>query len=160
MNTIPISQENKLSLTTLQRRDIFILSVAIQPMASDFVGCHLHLCKTIFETKLEEKTLFCVLPFCSGLVMVNFAPFPLSLQICIYVVSNYSLSLCSSGQSNPTFYLQKDGRAYVLRKKPHGPLLPRAHKVGNTPQQAPNTLYCRWTKFLYKVMQPFSVEGV
>uniref|UniRef100_A0A8B9P4S8 Acyl-CoA dehydrogenase family member 11 n=1 Tax=Apteryx owenii TaxID=8824 RepID=A0A8B9P4S8_APTOW len=35
----------------------------------------------------------------------------------------------SSGQSNPTFYLQKDGQAYVLRKKPHGPLLPRAHKV-------------------------------
>ncbi|NXP79621.1 ACD11 dehydrogenase, partial [Ramphastos sulfuratus] len=35
----------------------------------------------------------------------------------------------SSGQSNPTFYLQKGGQAYVLRKKPHGPLLPRAHKV-------------------------------
>uniref|UniRef100_A0A8D0HHB4 Acyl-CoA dehydrogenase family member 11 n=1 Tax=Sphenodon punctatus TaxID=8508 RepID=A0A8D0HHB4_SPHPU len=35
----------------------------------------------------------------------------------------------SSGQSNPTFYLQKGARAYVLRKKPHGPLLPRAHKV-------------------------------
>ncbi|NWW81480.1 ACD11 dehydrogenase, partial [Climacteris rufus] len=35
----------------------------------------------------------------------------------------------SSGQSNPTFYLQKGERAFVLRKKPHGPLLPRAHKV-------------------------------
>uniref|UniRef100_A0A8C9G1N2 Acyl-CoA dehydrogenase family member 11 n=1 Tax=Pavo cristatus TaxID=9049 RepID=A0A8C9G1N2_PAVCR len=35
----------------------------------------------------------------------------------------------SSGQSNPTFYLQKGGQAYVLRKKPHGPLLPKAHKV-------------------------------
>ncbi|NXR56205.1 ACD11 dehydrogenase, partial [Hippolais icterina] len=35
----------------------------------------------------------------------------------------------SSGQSNPTFYLQKGGQAFVLRKKPHGPLLPRAHKV-------------------------------
>ncbi|KFO87487.1 Acyl-CoA dehydrogenase family member 11, partial [Buceros rhinoceros silvestris] len=35
----------------------------------------------------------------------------------------------SSGQSNPTFYLEKDGQAYVLRKKPHGPLLPRAHRV-------------------------------
>ncbi|KFV65687.1 Acyl-CoA dehydrogenase family member 11 [Dryobates pubescens] len=35
----------------------------------------------------------------------------------------------SSGQSNPTFYLQKGERAYVLRKKPHGPLLPGAHKV-------------------------------
>uniref|UniRef100_A0A8C0B4R1 Acyl-CoA dehydrogenase family member 11 n=1 Tax=Buteo japonicus TaxID=224669 RepID=A0A8C0B4R1_9AVES len=44
-------------------------------------------------------------------------------------VSNYKLSLRSSGQSNPTFYLQKGGQAYVLRKKPHGPLLPRAHKI-------------------------------
>ncbi|NWT31765.1 ACD11 dehydrogenase, partial [Cardinalis cardinalis] len=35
----------------------------------------------------------------------------------------------SSGQSNPTFYLQKGGQAFVLRKKPHGPLLPGAHKV-------------------------------
>nr|XP_021386915.1 acyl-CoA dehydrogenase family member 11 isoform X2 [Lonchura striata domestica] len=35
----------------------------------------------------------------------------------------------SSGQSNPTFYLQKGGKAFVLRKKPHGPLLPGAHKV-------------------------------
>lgn len=121
-----------------------MLGVAIQPLAPNFVGDHLHLCKTIFETKLEGKTLFYVLPFCSGLVTVNFA-----------------LSLCSSGQSNPTFYLQKGGRAYVLRKKPHGPLLPKAHKVGNTAQQAPNTLYCRWTKFfLYKLMQPISVEGV
>ncbi|NWY28186.1 ACD11 dehydrogenase, partial [Pheucticus melanocephalus] len=35
----------------------------------------------------------------------------------------------SSGQSNPTFYLQKGVQAFVLRKKPHGPLLPGAHKV-------------------------------
>ncbi|XP_005041278.1 PREDICTED: acyl-CoA dehydrogenase family member 11 [Ficedula albicollis] len=35
----------------------------------------------------------------------------------------------SSGQSNPTFYLQKGGHTFVLRKKPHGPLLPGAHKV-------------------------------
>uniref|UniRef100_A0A8C3U8T4 Acyl-CoA dehydrogenase family member 11 n=1 Tax=Catharus ustulatus TaxID=91951 RepID=A0A8C3U8T4_CATUS len=35
----------------------------------------------------------------------------------------------SSGQSNPTFYLQKGGQTFVLRKKPHGPLLPGAHKV-------------------------------
>uniref|UniRef100_A0A8C4TW99 Acyl-CoA dehydrogenase family member 11 n=1 Tax=Falco tinnunculus TaxID=100819 RepID=A0A8C4TW99_FALTI len=40
-----------------------------------------------------------------------------------------NLSFCSSGQSNPTFYLQKAGQVYVLRKKPHGPLLPRAHNV-------------------------------
>ncbi|NXN92990.1 ACD11 dehydrogenase, partial [Rhinopomastus cyanomelas] len=35
----------------------------------------------------------------------------------------------SSGQSNPTFYLQKGDQVYVLRKKPHGQLLPRAHKI-------------------------------
>uniref|UniRef100_A0ACB8FU06 Acyl-CoA dehydrogenase member 11 n=1 Tax=Sphaerodactylus townsendi TaxID=933632 RepID=A0ACB8FU06_9SAUR len=35
----------------------------------------------------------------------------------------------SSGQSNPTFYLRKGLRSYVLRKKPHGPLLPQAHKI-------------------------------
>ncbi|XP_004692251.1 PREDICTED: acyl-CoA dehydrogenase family member 11 [Condylura cristata] len=34
-----------------------------------------------------------------------------------------------SGQSNPTFYLQKGLQAYVLRKKPPGSLLPKAHKV-------------------------------
>ncbi|XP_029445169.1 acyl-CoA dehydrogenase family member 11 isoform X2 [Rhinatrema bivittatum] len=33
-----------------------------------------------------------------------------------------------SGQSNPTFYLQKGTKQYVLRKKPHGPLLPGAHR--------------------------------
>lgn len=59
-------------------------------------------------------------------------------------MSNFNLSLCSSGQSNPTFYLQKGGQAFVLRKKPHGPLLPRAHKVSNILHWAPNTLYCRW----------------
>jgi hypothetical protein len=34
-----------------------------------------------------------------------------------------------SGQSNPTFFLQKGSQAYVLRKKPPGSLLPKAHKV-------------------------------
>ncbi len=33
------------------------------------------------------------------------------------------------GQSNPTFYLDTPGRAYVLRKKPPGTLLPSAHAV-------------------------------
>ncbi len=33
------------------------------------------------------------------------------------------------GQSNPTFYLSTPGRAYVLRKKPPGVLLPSAHAV-------------------------------
>jgi aminoglycoside phosphotransferase (APT) family kinase protein len=33
------------------------------------------------------------------------------------------------GQSNPTYYLQADGRAYVLRRKPPGKLLPSAHAV-------------------------------
>uniref|UniRef100_A0AAR2IH72 Acyl-CoA dehydrogenase family member 11 n=1 Tax=Pygocentrus nattereri TaxID=42514 RepID=A0AAR2IH72_PYGNA len=35
----------------------------------------------------------------------------------------------SSGQSNPTFFIQTPERSYVLRKKPPGPLLPGAHKV-------------------------------
>ncbi|KAM4028809.1 acyl-CoA dehydrogenase family member 11 [Anomaloglossus baeobatrachus] len=34
-----------------------------------------------------------------------------------------------SGQSNPTFYLQKGQKTFVLRKKPHGPLLPGAHRI-------------------------------
>jgi aminoglycoside phosphotransferase (APT) family kinase protein len=33
------------------------------------------------------------------------------------------------GQSNPTYHLQTDGGDYVLRKKPPGKLLPRAHEV-------------------------------
>ncbi|CAO2633771.1 Acyl-CoA dehydrogenase family member 11 [Lemmus lemmus] len=34
-----------------------------------------------------------------------------------------------SGQSNPTFFLQKGPQVYVLRKKPPGSLLPKAHKI-------------------------------
>ncbi|XP_078344812.1 acyl-CoA dehydrogenase family member 11-like isoform X2 [Oculina patagonica] len=34
-----------------------------------------------------------------------------------------------SGQSNPTFYLSKNGKEYVLRKKPPGKLLRGAHRV-------------------------------
>uniref|UniRef100_A0A8I5NR79 Acyl-CoA dehydrogenase family member 11 n=1 Tax=Papio anubis TaxID=9555 RepID=A0A8I5NR79_PAPAN len=34
-----------------------------------------------------------------------------------------------AGQSNPTFYLQKGFQTYVLRKKPPGSLLPKAHKI-------------------------------
>lgn len=41
----------------------------------------------------------------------------------------FSLFLSRSGQSNPTFHLQKGFQAYVLRKKPPGLLLPKAHKV-------------------------------
>jgi aminoglycoside phosphotransferase (APT) family kinase protein len=33
------------------------------------------------------------------------------------------------GQSNPTYYLEADGREYVLRRKPPGKLLPSAHAV-------------------------------
>jgi aminoglycoside phosphotransferase (APT) family kinase protein len=33
------------------------------------------------------------------------------------------------GQSNPTYHLQTPGRAYVLRRKPPGKLLPSAHAV-------------------------------
>ncbi|XP_038047852.1 acyl-CoA dehydrogenase family member 11-like [Patiria miniata] len=35
----------------------------------------------------------------------------------------------TSGQSNPTFYLAKDGCEYVMRKKPPGTLLKGAHQV-------------------------------
>ena len=35
-----------------------------------------------------------------------------------------------SGQSNPTFYLKKDGCELVMRKKPPGKLLRGAHQVG------------------------------
>ncbi|XP_073534210.1 acyl-CoA dehydrogenase family member 11-like [Phyllobates terribilis] len=34
-----------------------------------------------------------------------------------------------SGQSNPTFLLQKGQKKFVLRKKPHGLLLPGAHRI-------------------------------
>eukprot|EP01117_Protostelium_nocturnum_P012560 TRINITY_DN4623_c0_g1_i3.p1 TRINITY_DN4623_c0_g1~~TRINITY_DN4623_c0_g1_i3.p1 ORF type:complete len:713 (-),score=233.01 TRINITY_DN4623_c0_g1_i3:59-2197(-) len=35
-----------------------------------------------------------------------------------------------SGQSNPTFYIKaSSGKEYVLRKKPHGQLLPSAHMI-------------------------------
>src|SRR5262249_35239570 len=33
------------------------------------------------------------------------------------------------GQSNPTYFLRTPGRAYVLRRKPPGKLLPSAHAV-------------------------------
>jgi aminoglycoside phosphotransferase (APT) family kinase protein len=35
----------------------------------------------------------------------------------------------SGGQSNPTYLLATPGRKYVLRKKPHGALLPSAHAI-------------------------------
>ncbi|CAH2283051.1 acyl- dehydrogenase family member 11 [Pelobates cultripes] len=34
-----------------------------------------------------------------------------------------------SGQSNATYLIKKGSNKYVLRKKPHGPLLPGAHRV-------------------------------
>ncbi|KAI2531522.1 acyl-CoA dehydrogenase family member 11 [Homo sapiens] len=34
-----------------------------------------------------------------------------------------------AGKSNPTFYLQKGFQTYVLRKKPPGSLLPKAHQI-------------------------------
>ncbi|MEM9148037.1 MAG: phosphotransferase family protein [Pseudomonadota bacterium] len=35
----------------------------------------------------------------------------------------------SGGQSNPTYRLQGPGASYVLRRKPPGPLLPKAHMI-------------------------------
>nr|XP_023415828.1 acyl-CoA dehydrogenase family member 11 isoform X1 [Cavia porcellus] len=40
-----------------------------------------------------------------------------------------TVSQYRSGQSNPTFYLQKGSQTFVLRKKPPGSLLPKAHKI-------------------------------
>jgi aminoglycoside phosphotransferase (APT) family kinase protein len=40
-----------------------------------------------------------------------------------------SVSQCRGGQSNPTYRLDTPGRAYVLRRKPFGELLPSAHAV-------------------------------
>ncbi|XP_074629082.1 putative acyl-CoA dehydrogenase FadE2 [Acropora palmata] len=40
-----------------------------------------------------------------------------------------SVSQYSEGQSNPTFYLCKNGKEFVLRKKPPGKLLRGAHQV-------------------------------
>ncbi|XP_006902612.1 PREDICTED: acyl-CoA dehydrogenase family member 11 [Elephantulus edwardii] len=43
--------------------------------------------------------------------------------------SEFSVAQYRLGQSNPTFHLKKGTRAYVLRKKPPGALLPKAHKI-------------------------------
>lgn len=40
-----------------------------------------------------------------------------------------SLSKFKGGQSNPTYKVETPGAAYVLRRKPYGPLLPSAHAV-------------------------------
>jgi aminoglycoside phosphotransferase (APT) family kinase protein len=40
-----------------------------------------------------------------------------------------SVSQFKGGQSNPTYRLDTPGQAYVLRRKPFGPLLPSAHAV-------------------------------
>jgi aminoglycoside phosphotransferase (APT) family kinase protein len=40
-----------------------------------------------------------------------------------------SVSQFKGGQSNPTYRLDAPGQAYVLRRKPFGPLLPSAHAV-------------------------------
>lgn len=108
---------------------------------SDFVGI---LVRLYLEKKNHPKPTAVEEPFLlSGRSVqaksVYFAYFLLKVCRC---VSNESLSFCSLGQSNPTFYLEKDGQAYVLRKKPHGPLLPGAHRVSNTLLHARNGLYC------------------
>ncbi|XP_071792145.1 acyl-CoA dehydrogenase family member 11-like isoform X1 [Asterias amurensis] len=49
--------------------------------------------------------------------------FPQSLS------SNLSVRQFTSGQSNPTFFISKDGCEYVMRKKPPGQLLKGAHQI-------------------------------
>ncbi|KAF4075883.1 hypothetical protein AMELA_G00224000 [Ameiurus melas] len=43
--------------------------------------------------------------------------------------TKFSVRQYRSGQSNPTFLIQTPNKSFVLRKKPHGSLLPGAHKV-------------------------------
>jgi aminoglycoside phosphotransferase (APT) family kinase protein len=40
-----------------------------------------------------------------------------------------SLTRISGGQSNPTYFLDRGGERFVLRKKPAGPILPGAHAI-------------------------------
>jgi aminoglycoside phosphotransferase (APT) family kinase protein len=40
-----------------------------------------------------------------------------------------SLTRISGGQSNPTYFLDRGGERFVLRKKPTGPILPGAHAI-------------------------------
>ncbi|MCJ2187616.1 phosphotransferase [Novosphingobium beihaiensis] len=40
-----------------------------------------------------------------------------------------TLSKCGFGQSNPTFRLSSPSGQYILRRKPLGPLLPKAHAI-------------------------------
>lgn len=82
-------------------------------------------------------------------------------------VYNWSLEPLSprSGQSNPTFFLQKGSQAYVLRKKPPGSLLPKAHKVrhrnaaslssttSNSLWKHRNNYICIWRPHSYWLMQ-------
>ena len=39
------------------------------------------------------------------------------------------LRKCGFGQSNPTFQLSSPSGCYILRRKPFGPLLPKAHAI-------------------------------
>ena len=44
-------------------------------------------------------------------------------------MSSLSVRQFDAGQSNPTFLLNAEDREFVLRKKPPGKLLPKAHMV-------------------------------
>lgn len=45
------------------------------------------------------------------------------------ITEDLSVRQFTAGQSNPTFQLVSNNRAFVLRKKPPGDLLPSAHAV-------------------------------
>lgn len=76
----------------------------------------------------------------------------------ISLLLTLSLLFSRSGQSNPTFYLQKGFQVYVLRKKPPGLLLPKAHKVWYTNAMINSLLtnkcilYTKLFKMLLKVI--------
>ncbi|KAM8967774.1 acyl-CoA dehydrogenase family member 11 isoform 2-T2 [Pelodytes ibericus] len=66
--------------------------------------------------KLDERSLDVYL--CKHLPGYNAAP------SAVLSVRQYR-----SGQSNATYFIKKGSNKYVLRKKPHGPLLPGAHRI-------------------------------
>ncbi|RDD41034.1 Acyl-CoA dehydrogenase family member 11 [Trichoplax sp. H2] len=65
--------------------------------------------------------------------------------------NDFTVRQYSSGQSNPTFYIAAGGKEFVMRKKPPGKLLPKAHMV-NREYRILSALY----SIGYPVPKPFA----
>lgn len=61
-------------------------------------------------------------------LITTFSFWPYILVFAVFLGWQY-MFFFSSGQSNPTFCLSKNGKKFVLRKKPPGKLLRGAHQV-------------------------------